>query len=145
MIQAVQSNTPVRQTTATSTVSQVQAPQTTASVSSLQFTADTLKVGARGFTDEQALEALNALRQKYGDIRKSAFLSSPKIDNNEALQRLKDGKDIFVTNKSVDRNDYFGSLDELMLLDDLQGRQMDHGVAKPELRLPLLFLSKQKQ
>lgn len=145
MIQAVQSSAPAAPVQATQALNQINRLQTSPLVEQSSFTADSLKVKGKNFSDEEAIAALNAIRQKYGDIKKSAFFSSPKIDNNEALARLKDGKDIFISNKQAGgRNDYFDSLEELMLLDDLQGRQQNHGVAKPEFRLPLLFLGKQK-
>lgn len=142
MIQAIQSTPSVGQIT----TAQVTAPVKAAQTAPLQaFKTDALKLGTREFSDQEALDALNAIRAKYGDIHKSAFLSSPKIDNNEALSRLKAGKDIYINNKAIGgKSDYFDSLDKLMLLDDLQGRMGDHGVAKPEFRLPLLFAGNQK-
>ncbi len=144
MIQAIQSSA-----SATGILkAQVAVPaQSVGAVSTVHptSTTDTLKLLSKNFSDEEARAALDAIRQRYGDIKKSAFFSSPKIDNNEALSRLKEGKDIFITNKQAgNRNTYFDSLEELMLLDDLQGRQGDHGVAKPEFRLPLLFAGTQK-
>lgn len=143
MIQAIQASPSVGQIQPAQAAAPVKAAQVTAPLQA--FSTDALQLRAKAFTDEEAIAALNALRQKYGDIHKSGFFSSPKIDNNEALSRLKSGKDIFIKVKSAgDHSSYFDSLDELMLLDDLQGRGQDHGVAKPELRLPLRFLAGQK-
>lgn len=115
----------------------------TVSAASLQ--ADQIKIQGGTFSDEEALAALTALSQKYGSLRKPGFFKNPKIDNNEVLDRLKKGKNVIAYNKDVhDKHDTFDSFEELMLLDDLQGRKGDHGVAKPEIRLPLLFLEKQK-
>ena len=100
---------------------------------------------ASAMTEAQAREALTALKAKYGSLRKPGFFKNPKIDINEAIDRLKRGKTVMFYNKAAgDIRDRFNSFNELALLDDLQGRQKNHGVSKPELRLPLLFLGDQK-
>ncbi|HEY9843089.1 MAG TPA: hypothetical protein V6D23_21655 [Candidatus Obscuribacterales bacterium] len=143
MIQAIQAAPSVGQVTTAQATAPAKAVQTTAPVQA--FSSDAVQVRSKNFSDEEALAALSALRANFGDIRKSQVFSSPKIDNNEALSRIKDGKDIYITIKSAgDRHVYFDSLNELMLLDDLEGRMGDHGVAKPEFRLPLLFARNQK-
>jgi hypothetical protein len=113
----------------------------------LKAQSDILRLSSsKGFTEQEARATLEALEKQYGSFRKPGFFSSPKIDINEALARLKDGKDITVTHKvqGHEVRDKFDSFDELMLFDDLEGAKKDHGVAKPELRLPLLFLEGKK-
>lgn len=107
---------------------------------------DQLRLSSNRLSDTEALNILQTLEKQYGSFRKPGFFSSPKIDLNEALSRLKEGKDIVVTQKlhGQEIRDSFDSLDELVLFDDLQGRKGDQGVAKPELRLPLLFLADKK-
>lgn len=144
MIQAVTPNRPVSLTQPLASPVQVAASQR---IASPKAATDTLKLTAsKGFTEAEARATLEAIEKQYGSFRKPGFFSSPKIDINEALARLKDGKDITVTFKVQGREvrDSFDSFDELMLFDDLQGAKKDHGVAKPELRLPLLFLEGKK-
>lgn len=107
---------------------------------------DQLKLTSTRLSDVDAQNILQALEKQYGSLRKPGFFSSPKIDLNEALARLKAGKDILITQKihGQEIRNSLDSLEKLMLFDDLQGRQGDHGVAKPELRLPLLFLADKK-
>ena len=117
-------------------------------VSATSLQPDQLSIaGMKGksFSEAEVRAALDALTQKYGSLRKPGFFKNPKIDINEAVDRLNNGKDVIAYNKDLnDKHDTFDSHEELMLLDDLQGRKGDHGVSKPELRLPLIFLEKQK-
>lgn len=145
MIQAIQGKAPASSIQQAQTAVLARPVASAPAVTTVLNPTDAVQVRTKTFTDDEARTALDAIRQRFGDIKKSAFFSSPKIDNNEALSRLKEGKDIFITNKQAGgRNTYFDSLDELMLLDDLQGRQGDHGVAKAEFRLPLLFAGSRK-
>lgn len=147
MIQALQA--PSSATSTTLPVSTVQASRPTAPVATTPAVStlgsDNLQIQSRNFDEAEARAALTALQAKYGQLYKPGFFSNSKIDLNEALSRIKDGKDVMVKNKDAGNiSDKFDSYSELLLLDDLQGRKQDHGVSKPELRLPLLFLEKQK-
>ncbi|PIQ23241.1 hypothetical protein COW36_18905 [bacterium (Candidatus Blackallbacteria) CG17_big_fil_post_rev_8_21_14_2_50_48_46] len=142
MIQAI---SPARPTSPTLPLQPLYA-STLGQTQPLKTQTDSLKLSSNRVTEQEARTALEGLEKQYGSFRKPGFFSSPKIDLNEALSRIKAGKDVVATHKvnGHEVRDKFDSFDKLMLLDDLQGRKQDHGVAKPELRLPLLFLEDKK-
>lgn len=145
MIQAIQSQAQLAQISQAQKPQSAQPLQAAPAVTPPSFQADSLHIQSkRGFDRAEAQQILEALQAKYGQVRKSGFFKNKKISLNEALNRVKDGDKIVFHNKNLrDMRIYIDGYNELLLVDDLQGRKGDHGVAKPELRLPLLFLENQ--
>lgn len=143
MIQAIQSTRATASLHAPTTLNKV-SPTAPLHLDAQHYT-DRILTTQNTLSEQEARAALEHLQVQVGQLRKSGLFSNPKIDVNEALERLKKGDRVIVESRLVKGvNGSFKNFEELTLADDLIGRRQDHGVAKPELRLPLLFLNGRK-
>lgn len=94
-------------------------------------------------TGDDPLAILEDWKKNRGGLWENGFWSDPKIDPPKALELLKEGDDILVKNPFGGK-DKVKSIDELLLLNSLDGPAVDHPKTDPNLRLPLLFLAGQR-
>lgn len=143
MISINQSQSTPVMTTLQTHPQQVNQSQSTQLLSSLS---QSDKLVFQTLTKEQdAMEALKYIRKHIGSLRRPRVFDTKRIDENEALRRLKKGDKVIVRNRNMnDLSSDFKNIDGLFKVDDLMGRKMDHGVTKAEFRLPLLFLEGHK-